>query len=651
MSSDWNKKRRSGGDDRRENHNRPRQFPRRDEEGQTSFRRPTRDHAAPQGSFQRDQRDAPRTGFRRDQEDQRAPRQGARENAPPRSGFQRDQRDAPRTGFRRDQEGQRAPNQGARESTSPRSGFQRDQAGAPRTGFRRDDRGRETEQGWQPFESPFGGERDRRGERGSSFGDRERPDLRRDRDDPRGERDRVDDRSARRPAQGYGRPWQREDQAPFDRRPRDQDRSSQGDRSFPGRGGERERPFRPRDDEGYAPRGERRFGGDRPSFDARHQETRREGSGGRPEFGRGRPFQRQEERPSFERGRFRDDRARQGHGPASEAERIQADVYGRWPVLEALRAGHVEKIYMATGVNDTAEHLQEVQALANEQHIPLARVDRLALDRMLSGANHQGVAAATKPFQYASFDAVLERTKSSEALPLLVLFDSVQDPQNLGSILRTAEAAGAQGAVLPRHQQAGVTPAVVRASAGAVEHLPVAQVTNLRQSVERLKEAGYWIVGLDMEGGTDYDNLDVDSPIALIVGSEGRGVGRLVAEQCDYLVRLPMRGRIDSLNASVATGIVLYEIQRRRDEQRRRSAKVRKAGATSATAAVDLASERADEPAADEVSPQAESPDRTMLDHVTIETDGATDTYPVEPEALSAEVHETLIEGLGDLQE
>src|SRR6185437_2694258 len=144
------------------------------------------------------------------------------------------------------------------------------------------------------------------------------------------------------------------------------------------------------------------------------------------------------------------------------------------------------------------------------------------------------------------------------------LFDGIQDPQNLGSILRTAEAVGVGGAILPRHNQVGVTPSVVRASAGAAEHIPVAEVTNLRQTVARLKEAGYWIVGLDMEGGTDYDNFDVENPIALVIGGEGKGLSRLITEECDYLVRLPMRGKVGSLNASVAAGIVLYEIERRR---------------------------------------------------------------------------------------
>jgi 23S rRNA (guanosine2251-2'-O)-methyltransferase len=194
----------------------------------------------------------------------------------------------------------------------------------------------------------------------------------------------------------------------------------------------------------------------------------------------------------------------------------------------------------------------------------VVRVDRFALDKVLGNANHQGIAAACRPYEYVDLERVVEGAKKGEGHPLVLLFDGIQDPQNLGSILRTAEAVGVGGAILPRHNQVGVTPSVVRASAGAAEHIPVAEVTNLRQTVARLKEAGYWIVGLDMEGGTDYDNFDVENPIALVIGGEGKGLSRLVTEECDYLVRLPMRGKIGSLNASVAAGIVLYEIERRR---------------------------------------------------------------------------------------
>ena len=394
----------------------------------------------------------------------------------------------------------------------------------------------------------------------------------------------------------------REDR-PFRPRSDDQDRpfrpASDGDRPFrPGRGagapGDGDRPTRGGRD-GDRPYGRAPFGArddrpargrtdDRPPF--RRDDPSRSGprfeGGPEDERGPSRPYERKrpfegrgDDRQPYSEGRPLGTATRLGRNPVAENEQIQADVYGRWPVLEALRAGNVVKIYLVAGVHDGADHLQEMQAVAAEKRIPIVRVERQALDRAVDGANHQGVAAVARPHQYVPFEQVVERATKAEGLPLLVVFDGVQDPQNLGSILRTAEAAGVQGAVLPKHQQAGVTPAVVRASAGAAQHVPTAEVTNLRQSIQTLKDAGYWIVGLDMDGGTDYDNFDVDSPIALIVGAEGRGLGRLVTEQCDYLVKLPMRGLIGSLNASVATGIVLYEIQRRRNELTRVDGKLR----------------------------------------------------------------------------
>jgi 23S rRNA (guanosine2251-2'-O)-methyltransferase len=370
------------------------------------------------------------------------------------------------------------------------------------------------------------------------------------------------------------------DRPAFNSRWRDGDRPSfggsrpGGDR--PGYGGPRSGGDRPGGDRpgfgGPRPGGDRppfsgrRPGGDRPSFGGDRPAYGGPRSGGdRPSYQGSRPFEQRPERPPFEgQGRPLGTSTRMGRPPVNQFEPVKADVYGRWPVLESLRAGNVVKVYLAAGVHDSADHLREIQTMAAEKHIPVVRVERFALDKVLGNANHQGIAAACRPYEYVDLDRVVEGAKKGEGQPLVLLFDGIQDPQNLGSILRTAEAVGVGGAILPRHNQVGVTPSVVRASAGAVEHLPIAEVTNLRQTVARLKEAGYWIVGLDMEGGTDYDNFDVENPIALVIGGEGKGLSRLVTEECDYLVRLPMRGKVGSLNASVAAGIVLYEIERRR---------------------------------------------------------------------------------------
>jgi|GEM_PF-57872 len=441
-------------------------------------------------------------------------------------GFRREREDS---GERREFNQDRPPFRGApREDRPP---F-RDE-GDRRPAFRDDGERRPSFQGDRPpFQGdrpPFQGDRppfrNDRGEGGKPWYRENRSDSRPPYQD-RGSAPRSDERPTYRQGRGGYRS--------FDQdlgRPRFQDRSGGGDRPYQGR----------------------RPDGDRPPFQER-----------RP-FSGGRPFERSERGESFESaGRPLGTSTRAGRSPVSQFERIQADVYGRWPVLESLRAGNVTKVYLAAGVKDSADHLQEIQTIAAEKHITVVRVDRFDLDGVLGNVNHQGIAAACRPFHFASFDEVLEAAKRSSEKPLVLLCDGVQDPQNLGSILRTAEAVGVDGAVLPKHHQAGVTPAVVRASAGAVEHLPIAEVTNLRQSIATLKEAGYWIVGLDMDGGTDYDNFDVDSPVALIVGGEGSGVSRMVREECDYLVRLPMRGKISSLNASVAAGIVLYEIGRRR---------------------------------------------------------------------------------------
>jgi len=237
-------------------------------------------------------------------------------------------------------------------------------------------------------------------------------------------------------------------------------------------------------------------------------------------------------------------------------------LYGRRPVLEALRSGtRVHRILVASGAKPVGA-LADILAAASAQGVPVERVPRQKLDQM--SPRHQGVIAEVESFQYARVEDGLRRAAERGEKPLLLILDAVQDVQNLGSLLRTAEAVGAHGVILPKHRAAGVTPAVRKASAGAVEHLLIAQVTNLARTLEQLKEQGLWIVGLDMAGRQSYDEVDWDMPVALVVGSEGRGLSRLVREACDLLVRLPMRGHVESLNAAVAGSIVLYAAWRGR---------------------------------------------------------------------------------------
>lgn len=240
-----------------------------------------------------------------------------------------------------------------------------------------------------------------------------------------------------------------------------------------------------------------------------------------------------------------------------------ADIYGRNPVLEALRHdGGLSRILIARGTNETPP-IQEIIRLAQQMDVPVEIVDRRALDARSPGAVHQGVVAMAEPFDYATVDDILQRAGTE---PLLVLaLDSVQDPQNLGTLLRTAEAVGVHGVLLPERRAAGVTPAVEKASAGAARLLAIAQVTNLVRALKDMKAAGAWVAGVENEASApSYDKADLTGPLVLVLGSEGKGLGRLVRENCDFLVRLPMRGQVSSLNVAIAGSIVLYEVLRQR---------------------------------------------------------------------------------------
>ena len=240
-------------------------------------------------------------------------------------------------------------------------------------------------------------------------------------------------------------------------------------------------------------------------------------------------------------------------------------IYGRHPVLEALRAGEkVQRVLVAKGAQ-TGGAVADILTLAEERGVRVAWVDRRELDRL--GGVHQGVAAELPSHRYADVEDILAHAAARGEPPLVLALDAVQDVHNLGSLLRTADVVGAHGVILPSHRAAGITPTVRKASAGAVAHLPVAQVTNLSRTLADLKRNGLWAVGLDMAGQQAYDSFDWRLPTVLVVGSEGRGLGRLVAQTCDVLVHLPMRGHVDSLNAAVAGSIVLYHAWRAREAE------------------------------------------------------------------------------------
>lgn len=239
----------------------------------------------------------------------------------------------------------------------------------------------------------------------------------------------------------------------------------------------------------------------------------------------------------------------------------QETIWGRHPVLEALKSGRtLQRLLVARGSHGPI--IDEIFERARQAHIPYDLEDRIALDR-IAGTQHQGVVAILAARAYADFADLLADLDPTRAF--LVFLDAVQDPHNLGAILRTAHAVGADGVVVQERGAAGLTPVAVKAAAGAAEHIPICRVPNLQKALHQVKEAGLWIMGLDAAGDADFIGVDFRTPCAVVVGSEGKGLRRLVREACDFLVRIPMgRGEVGSFNASVAAGLVLYEVLRQR---------------------------------------------------------------------------------------
>jgi len=233
-------------------------------------------------------------------------------------------------------------------------------------------------------------------------------------------------------------------------------------------------------------------------------------------------------------------------------------------VREALEAGSAfDRIVIAKGRQDS--RIEDIVQLARERGIAVRFEDREQLDRLANSRDHQGVVAIAAVRAAATLEDILERANQSKGQQgLIVLLDGVEDPHNLGAIVRTALAAGAHGVVVPERRAAGLTDTVARASAGALAHLPIAKVTNLARTMEELKGAGYWLVGLDEEGEKSYTEVDYTSPTGIVMGSEGKGLHDLTRKRCDYVVSLPTTGPVKSLNVSVATGVVLFEAVRQR---------------------------------------------------------------------------------------
>ena len=236
---------------------------------------------------------------------------------------------------------------------------------------------------------------------------------------------------------------------------------------------------------------------------------------------------------------------------------------GRNAVLEAMRGGRtIDKLFVQEGAQDGP--ILSILREAKKHDLIVKMVKKERLDQMSETGHHQGVIAQAAAFAYASVEDILEKARQKGEEPFLFLLDGIEDPHNLGAIIRSANLAGAHGVIVPKHRAAGLTAAAVRASAGAVSHTPVAKVTNLAATIQDLKKEGLWFVCADMEGTRMYD-LNLKGPIGLVIGNEGSGVSRLVKENCDMTAAIPMRGDIDSLNASVAAGVLAWEIVRQRE--------------------------------------------------------------------------------------
>ena len=248
--------------------------------------------------------------------------------------------------------------------------------------------------------------------------------------------------------------------------------------------------------------------------------------------------------------------------PAPQAE-ADGLIEGRNAVIEALRAGTaIDKIYLAKG--ETDKTLGHIASRAREAGVVVVEADRRKLDAMSRTHSHQGVIALAAVREYVSVQSILDAAAAKGEPPLLVVCDEISDPHNLGAILRTAECAGAHGVIIPKRRSAGLTAIVGKTSAGAVSYMPVARVSNLPATLEELKKKGIWVYGTAAEGATSLYDADLKGPAAIVIGSEGSGMGRLVREKCDFLVSIPMKGHISSLNASAAAAILLYEAVRRR---------------------------------------------------------------------------------------
>ncbi|WP_026894936.1 23S rRNA (guanosine(2251)-2'-O)-methyltransferase RlmB [Clostridiisalibacter paucivorans] len=241
----------------------------------------------------------------------------------------------------------------------------------------------------------------------------------------------------------------------------------------------------------------------------------------------------------------------------------QQYIEGRNPVLEGIKGQReIEKILIAEGANQGS--IKKIKGMAKDNNIMIQYVHRNKLDSLSETGNHQGVMALVTSYEYKDIEDIFALAEERDEHPFVIILDEIEDPHNLGSIIRTAECAGAHGIIIPKRRSASVTAVVSKTSAGAVEYMPVVKVSNIAYTMDQLKDKGLWIYGADMDGKEDYFDVDIKGPVGIVVGNEGKGIGRLVKEKCDFLIKIPMKGKVTSLNASVSASIIMYEVLRQR---------------------------------------------------------------------------------------
>lgn len=244
-------------------------------------------------------------------------------------------------------------------------------------------------------------------------------------------------------------------------------------------------------------------------------------------------------------------------------KRFDDQIEGRNSVLELLESGKdVNKIFVTRGEKHGS--INKILGIAKERKIIVVEKDKKQMDEMAQEENYQGVIAIVPPFEYVEISDILEVAKERNEDPFVIVLDGIEDPHNLGSIIRTAETAGVHGVIIPKRREVSVNSTVNKASAGAVEHMKIARVTNISDAIEELKKAGLWVCGTAVDTNKYYYNQDLTGPLAIVIGNEGKGIGEKVKKNCDFLVKIPMKGKVQSLNASVSTGIVVYEAVKQR---------------------------------------------------------------------------------------